>query len=156
MAKQEFPPLLPLGFHPMTIAEMRVALVDAFRGSKRRPLVMEGLEKILQKLSAENIQAEIWVDGSFLTKKIDPDDSDILVVIQGSFYDSATSPQKAVIDWLKTDLKADFNCHAFLHFIRPAGHADYDQFLWFNAYWLRQFGFNRKDEPKGIVTYNIP
>jgi hypothetical protein len=117
---------------------------------------MEGLEKVVQILMTENIQAQLWIDGSFLTKKIDPFDSDMLVMIQGDFYANASPKQKAVIDWLKTDLTAGYYCHSFLHFGHPAGHPEYDASEWDRAYWLRQFGFSRKNERKGIATINIP
>ena len=65
---------------------------------------MDGLEAVIKKLSMAKIECEIWVDGSFLTKKIDPFDSDILVAIQGQFYDSATLPQQIeVIRLMITD-----------------------------------------------------
>src|SRR5690242_1026672 len=122
--KQEFPPLLPFGFHQMTLAQIRTAFVDNIGGSRRRKPIMEGLEKIVQRLVADAIEADIWVDGSFATKKIDPDDSDILVLITSDFFARATAPQKATIDWLNTDLKTGFLCHSHVLFQYPAGHAD--------------------------------
>jgi hypothetical protein len=156
MAKQEFPPLFPRGFHPMTLDEMRKALVDNIAGSKRRKPIMEGLVKLIEKLRADGIAAEIWVNGSFLTKKIDPDDSDILVLVPGDFLDNATPEQKATLDWLNTDLKASHMCHSFVLTKRPEGHPEHEEFIWDHAYWLRQFGFSRKDDPKGLVTIKTP
>lgn len=157
MAKQEFPPLLPLGFHPMTLAEMRVAFVDKIAGSKRRKPVMDGLEKVIQKVVADKLESDVWINGSFLTKKIDPDDSDILVVMKPDFLANATQVQKATIDWLGTDLKAaGFLCHSQVFWDCPSGHPEYDTSRWFCAYWLRQFGFSRKDEPKGIALIKTP
>jgi len=154
--KQEFPPLLSLGFHPMTLDQLRGVSVDQIRQSKRRKPIMEGLEKILQKLTADGIAAEVWVDGSFLTKKIDPDDSDILVVIDGTFVAQATPAQKSTIDWLLSDLKSGYMCHSHVHFQQPTGHAEYNASVWWHSYWLKQFGFTRKDQPKGIAVIKTP
>jgi hypothetical protein len=154
--KQEFPPLLPLGFHPMTLAEMRVVLVDNIRGSVRRKPVMDGLEKVIQKIIAEGLEAEVWINGSLLTKKIDPLDSDILVVLKSDFLAAATPAQKATIAWLNTDLKPSHLCHSQLFLDCPVGHPEHSESRWWHAYWLRQFGFSRKDEPKGIVLIKTP
>jgi hypothetical protein len=154
--KQEFPPLLPVGFHPMTLAEMRTALVDKIAGSRRRRPVMDGLQKIIEKLVADGIEAEVWVDGSFVTKKIDPDDSDILVLISSDFYAKATPAQKTTIDWLNSDLKTGFLCHSHVLYQYPAGHAEHTVGVWMHGYWLRQFGFTRKDEAKGIALIKTP
>jgi hypothetical protein len=154
--KQEFPPLLPLGFHPMSIADLRVLAVDAFKSSKRRKPLMDGLEQVIAKLITDGIQADIWVDGSFLTKKTDPDDSDILVVMEGDFLDKANKTQQDAVDWLNSDLYPSHKCHSHLHFMRPASHAEHSNSVWYGAYWLRQFGFTRKEEPKGIAVIKIP
>lgn len=157
MAKQEFPPLLPRGFHPMTLAELRTLTVDGFKESKRRKMIMDGLEGVVKKLSAAKVEGLIWVDGSFVTKKIDPFDSDILVLIPGVFYIGANGEQKAAIQWLINDeIKKDFNCHCFLHFEYPNDHPEFVDCEWNRAYWLKQFGFTRKEETKGIVTVKIP
>jgi hypothetical protein len=155
-SKQEFPPLLPLGFHRMALAEMRETFVNKIPGSRRRKAVMDGLEKIIEKLIAENIQSEIWLDGSFVTKKIDPDDSDIVAVIQWDFFDGATSSQKSIIDWLSTDLMPGFLCHSHVLFQYPESHNQCAEGAWLRSYWHRQFGFTRKDSPKGIVVIKTP
>ena len=140
----------------MTLAEMRVALVDNIRGSRRRKPVMDGLETVIQKIIADKLEADVWIDGSFVTKKIDPDDSDILVVMKRDFYDRATIDQKNTINWLNTDLRTSHLCHSQVLFECPNGHPEYNDSVWWHAYWLRQFGFSRKDEPKGIVLIKTP
>jgi hypothetical protein len=154
--KQEYPPLLELGFHPMSLAEMRATFVDSFRNSKRRKPIMDGLEKIIQKLIDQQIEAEIWVNGSFLTTKIDPLDSDILVIVAGDFFLKCTPAQKGTIRWLNDDLRTSFLCHSHVLFTHAVGHSEYETSVWYHAYWLRQFGFNTKNDPKGIAVIKTP
>jgi hypothetical protein len=140
----------------MTLVDLRGKAVTAMPSSKRRKPVMDGLEKVVERLTRVGVKGSVWVDGSFLTKKIDPDDSDILAVIDGAFYDAANAEQKAAIEWLNGDLKTGFLCHSFVHFERPPGHPEHEKSVWMRAYWLRQFGFTRKDDPKGIAVINLP
>src|SRR4051794_8743849 len=97
--KPEFPALLPAGFHLYSLAELRAICVTPFNGSSiTRRAITDHLDAIVGKLSAAGILGEVWVNGSFLTQKIDPDDSDILVRVASSIYDN--DPQKrAVVDW---------------------------------------------------------
>jgi hypothetical protein len=82
--KPEFPPLLAPGRHAMARDELRVLCVTnpLFSISKRRPDVMASLENLLNALSTESIRSEVWVDGSFLTQKIEPEDVDLVIVFQ--------------------------------------------------------------------------
>jgi hypothetical protein len=76
--KREYPPLLAAGLHPKTIAELRVMCVDAFPLSTRRDPIMQALQSMLTSLSVALLRADVWVDGSFVTEKIEPDDVDLL------------------------------------------------------------------------------
>jgi len=125
MSKQEFAPLLSLGLHPMTLQEMRASLVDAFRGSKRRPLIMAGFEKVVQRFLEEKIEGQFWIDGSFLTKKLDPGNADILFLVKDQYFRTASTQQQVVIDWIaRRDLRTEFYCHSFLHYIQEPGHPE--------------------------------
>lgn len=102
--KKEYPPLLPAGFHVMTVAEVRALCVDRFPLSKKRDEIMTKLETVIDKLRRDRIEGEVWVDGSFLTEKINPKDSDILLHVQADYYDNATLEQQMAIDWVNSNL----------------------------------------------------
>ena len=89
--KQEFEPLLNLGFHRMTLSAVRALCVDAdiFALSQRRKTIMDNLTHILERVGGASIVGEIWLDGSFLTKKIDPCDADLVLHVDGALYDKA-------------------------------------------------------------------
>ena len=159
MAKQDFPALLAIGFHPMTIGQMRATLVSSFQSSKTRPMIMDGFERLVNRLNEDKIEGQFWIDGSFLTKKTEPEDADVLLLIDGDFYEKASTAQKVLIDWFgwrKADVKKDYYCHAFVHFVHKPHHREYSDSVWYNAYWLRQFGFGHNDGAKGIATFQFP
>lgn len=150
--KTEYPPILPVGFHLMTIDELRSICVDCFPESTTRKSIMDGLEGIINRLIELNIDVEIWVNGSFLTKKCDPQDSDIVLRIPIEIYENGTDEQKAVLDWIKSNQKKDFHCDSYVFYVFPSN----DERAVYNdyniAYWLKQFGFSRGEEIKGIAV----
>lgn len=156
-AKEEFPPLLQLGFHPMSIADIRKLCVSPFPRSATRREIMSGLETVIGRLQTSKLSLQVWVNGSFLTQKLDPDDSDIAVKFFGPEVDSATQEQIDVLNWAASPSpKLDYKCHCFPFPEFPEGHDLYDVGQWRRAYWLRQFGFSRQDEPKGLAVINLP
>lgn len=79
--KEEFPPLLEPGFHVTTLADLRSGCVTAFPLSKSRAQIMDGLEKFVDMLRSEGIVGDLWIDGSFMTQKLDPEDVDIVLSV---------------------------------------------------------------------------
>ena len=79
--KTEFSPLLPVGLHPKTLDEMEVICVHGFHLSTTRFTIMNGLRLMVQELEQAGIQGDLWINGSFLTVKIDPEDVDIALRI---------------------------------------------------------------------------
>lgn len=155
--KEEYPPLLPAGFHTMSIRDLRALCVEAFPSSKRRPLVMEGLEKVLLAISACGLSAEAWIDGSFLTQKLEPDDTDMVVRVTGSVEASADPAQLEVVNWINdNDLKPAFYCDAYCFIEYENGHPMGGVGEWCRAYWIKQFGFGRDDSMKGLALIVLP
>ena len=57
---------------------MRSLVVDAFPLSTRRAMLFLELERLHQELLAIGVVCEIWIDGSYLTAKPEPDDIDVI------------------------------------------------------------------------------
>lgn len=154
--KPEFPPLLSVGFHPMSIQDVRTLCVDSFPLSKRRSDVMKGLEQILSLLVDARVIADIWLDGSFLTHKVDPDDVDFIVYIQENDFINFTESQNKMLDWIAgEDLKEQFHCDCYVLFEYPKDHPLYWEGQWMKAYWMKQFGFSRKEHMKGMPVLKV-
>lgn len=153
--KPEFPPLLAPGFHGYRLDALRALCVDQFQGSLTRGAIMDGFEQVVAMLNAGGLKMELWVDGSFLTAKLNPDDVDFAARVDEADWRSATAQQKSLIGWLNaTDLRPSHRCDAygFVDFVSlPNGAGE-----WGRAYWLRQFGFSRADNPKGMATLQLP
>jgi hypothetical protein len=156
-SKEEFPPLLPAGFHVMDMKELRRICVAQFPHSLTRPKVMDGLEQVVERLNRSGLPMEAWIDGSFLTQKLNPEDSDIVANVAGAVYDGASSTQKLVIQWLsQAELRKDFLCdnYCFIEYDRTHSLSGVSE--WTRAYWVRQFGFSRGVEMKGMAVIKLP
>jgi hypothetical protein len=155
--KQEFPPLLTVGFHEHTLAQLRAVTVDAFPLSKSRGKLMSSLEDVHSKLTDAGVTADLWADGSFLTKKIDPLDIDVVLEVAGDQYDSGTADQQLTIRWFASQERQVTHCiHSFVCVKYPPGHKLHSHWQWQNAYWIRQFGFSRMIQHKGMALIKIP
>ena len=117
--KTEHSPILPIGFHPMTLEQLREVCVGRFPDSTTRGRIMDGLASVIDRLQRVGIKAEIWVDGSFLTAKRDPQDSDIVLRIAASVYENGTEEQRRVLDWVGSNLKNDHYCDSYLFYVYP-------------------------------------
>lgn len=155
--KDEFPPLLPLGFHPKSLADVRLLCVARFPNSLTRAKIMDGLEHVVGVLNSTGVPMEIWVDGSFATEKLNPNDCDFAVRIMGEDYIAANSNARAVLSWAaSTDLVPAHKCDCYVFSEFAAGHKKYDEGQYNRAYWLKQFGFSRSEKPKGLAVIKLP
>ena len=154
----DFPSLLELGWHRMSLSEVRQLCVDRFPLSASRADLMAGLETVVSRLVTAGIVGDLWIDGSFITEKINPKDTDILLHIDGlSMYECGTHEQRDAIDWIIRNLKnTDLNCDSYHLFTYHIPHLLVDDGEWDRAYWHHKFGFSREIEPKGIVIVSIP
>lgn len=154
----DYPSLLPLGWHPMTLSGLRRLCVDPFSLSATRPMLMAGLETIVDRLVTASIVGNLWVNGSFLTEKINPVDTDIVLEVDSSsMYDNGSREQKDAIDSIVGNLKnTPLKCDCYPLFTYPIPHLLFQEGEWWRAYWIRQFGFSREVDPKGIVIISIP
>jgi hypothetical protein len=159
--KQEFPPLLAQGFHHMKVGALRELCVSNFTESKVRGDIMAGFETIYERAIAVGLEGEFWVDGSFLTKKIDPDDIDFVLLTPAHFRDAGTPAQQEFIEWLisnENDPKKSFLCHTDAVLAYPPNS------LWYESstvavkkHWEEKvYGFSvATREPKGIVVIKV-
>lgn len=148
----DFPPLLPPGRHDMSLEGLRALCVTSFPLSTTRSRIMAGLEAIVAKLESEGIVGELWIDGSFLTHKMDPADADLVLRVEAEVYDNGTDEQRETIDWLGSNLSSSHRCDSYVFLVWPHAHPNYWIGEYMEAYWMRQWGFSRELTMKGIAV----
>jgi hypothetical protein len=156
--KPEFPPLLPFGFHPHTADELRKMLVEAFPNSTRRAWLWENFLELIEKLKAAHLPCKIWLDGSYLTQKLDPDDIDLIVEVGVEMFQAPTPQQDALLRSLaRSDFHADpTKLHTFVIFNAPIVHVLGAQAAALRNQWINDWGYSLvKREPKGIALMEV-
>ena len=109
---------------------------------------MVGLRAMVGLLTVDGIRGNLWVDGSFITKKLEPDDVD--VVLELSESTEITPEQRHRLKWFGsrqpadvTQKRADYWCDCYVTLLSK------------HHYWLRQFGRDRSANPKGVIVLHI-
>lgn len=144
MSKPEFPHLLPAGFHKFTLDDLSKTFVLPFAYSQRRPMLLAGLRAFVLELAALQITGELWFDGSFVCEKNDPEDIDLVVVIDPDPLASFTAEQQAKVFRTLDNptARAMFSCDVYCVLSSDAAGV---------SYWRGWFGFKRDGKtPKGI------
>jgi hypothetical protein len=155
-SQEEYPPLLSPGFHYMTVSEMRKRYVEAFPLSSTRVAIMDSLIAITARLVNSWVVGELWVDGSFVTEKIDPEDADIVLRIGAGLYNDSLPEQREAIDWIISNLKTSHRCDSYILMEYPSSDPLYPIGELDRSYWHRQFGFSRELDYKGIAVIALP
>ncbi|EAW1232671.1 hypothetical protein DUC38_22435 [Salmonella enterica subsp. enterica serovar Saintpaul] len=153
MDKPCFLPLLPPGFHDFDDDKIKSLCVEAFPNSVRRSMLYCNYIQLIEQFRAINQQcrcfSEVWIDGSFTTQKPEPDDVDILVVVDFLALNNLPDALKPTVstllnrDYVKLNYKIDVLLLAENH-----PDFDYDER---RSYWRGWFGFDRKENPKGLA-----
>ena len=139
----EFPPLLPDGLHARTMDQINEECVDAFPDSESRPDLIGGLRIVLETLRSVGIQGTLWIDGSFVTEKPNPNDIDVLLYIPNG--EELLEMAKSELEDFRDRCMHEHRCHIF--FTSDEARRD--------GYWRNQFGQSRDGEPKGIITMPV-
>lgn len=155
--KDEFPPLLERGFHKLSVDDLKALAVDAFPKSQRRPTLWVNFLSVLARLEEAGIACDIWIDGSFLTKKIEPDDVDFVVDIPIGAFSAPDQKQRAILSELGAcAFRCNLDLHSFVMFNAPVGHVDYPMAYQLHKQWENDFGVSFvKREPKGIAIVEV-
>jgi hypothetical protein len=151
--KLEFPPLLPPGFHPFDLAGLRRLCVDRFPASIVRRGLMDRLEAVISLMQQNGMRGDIWIDGSFVTEKLNPYDVDLMLWVKLDDYRRMTPAQLSFFNWFRTtSLKNQYKCDNYGVILdRSQAEAEY-----MFAYWLKQFGFSRSEHMKGLAVIKLP
>ena len=141
--------LLPPGLHDRTLDEIHALCVQAFPVSRTRPGIFAGLADFYTALARFGVSVELWVDGSFVTDKENPNDVDIVAQVgQKSFASLSPERQEALFNlfWQRETARARWRVDAYI-FTR----GDREQ----ESFWLDLFGHSRSGEAKGIIRLQV-
>ncbi len=161
--------LLPAGVHPGTEDDLRERLVIPFAPS-RRDVLVEGLMKYQQELTALGVHATQWVDGSFVDgSRKDPDDIDVVNFCSADVLETIPDPvMEQVGDLLDGQgrIRERLGCHPNLVVVYPESHPKHAWSEHWRRYWLRYYAqardYTKVNKPvapergsKGLVQLHV-
>jgi hypothetical protein len=147
---------LKAGLHEWTFEEIKDRLVDKFPTSTTRPPIMAGYEQLRSEMTVLKLEVEQWLDGSYVTSKEDPSDLDLLNFIEEDVVNTLALHQQHDLYKLVNGkaTQATYRCDSYYVFTVPDGHPNSEFCRQQRKYWMGEFGYDRKDRPKGIIkTY---
>ena len=147
VSKVDAEPLLTVGPHAFDLQLLEEVTVKDFNGSKRRAKLFKSLESLVSELDNEAASCELWIDGSFLTKKAEPEDIDLTIVIDEAELNSLSVYLQNVIIAVACGghpLGKELDCFI----IRAA-----DQKA--RAYWDDFWSSGRDNTPKGYAVVKL-
>ena len=144
---------LPVGRYPTTLAEIQAAYVDApeLAASTTRAEIWSHFESATTELRRIVPVAYVWVAGSFITTKVDPDDIDVVYWCEDRLVDLVSNfRDKQILEFFaknevrgRTGLRVDtrygrWHVHPDADRIPTAQHQSYSQTRgYWDDFWLR-------------------
>lgn len=116
---------------------------------------MCNLKKMVDTLRDAGIEGSLWVDGSFLTKKIDPEDVDVALQVSSEFVSQATQEQQLALLRFAELRQTDYRSDAYIFFVYPEGDARNHDVSDGRAFWLKHFGASRGGQGKGLAVVSL-
>lgn len=119
--KEDFEAILGPGRHPYDTTALREQFVRPFNNDRRRQLFFN-LTTLLSKLNEYAVACEVWIDGSFLTQKPEPNDIDLSVMVDVDVYDVLSDEGKLLLDELSFPPEKYLGCvDGFVCIVYPIG-----------------------------------
>lgn len=146
--KMEYEPLHSAGFKDINSSELRDVFVVPFDEPARREYLVNRFEALIERFKQTGISSEVWIDGSFSTKKPEPGDIDMIFFIDADEANALDADKKNILGELNNRKLSQirYKCDVFI-----VPNQDHNM----RSYWRGWFGFNREEQPKGIFRLNI-
>ena len=153
MAKPDFPALLAPGLHTLTLPQLHALAVAPFPQDTRRQDLFDKLTTWAGAVHSAGARGKLWLDGSFLTQKPQPNDIDC--VLWSSVWatpNSATPANQQQLQRLldRPTAKAIYGLDFYLEKPSP------DKVFHQEAYWRGVLGFaHDRVTAKGFAELHI-
>jgi hypothetical protein len=153
---EEFLPLWPAGFHRVGLDIIHQTCVDAerFLESTTRSQLFAKLQMIVEQLQIAGIVGDLWVDGSFVTRKLNPRDLDICLHVSAAIIEQGTRTQQDAIGWFDLLHMTD-RIDSYIQPIYPVTDPRHEGALDNYLYWKELWGTSRNNSPQGIVVIRL-
>jgi len=144
----EFEPLLQPGIHDITINDLSNHFVTPFNNTEKRLQLIERFNYLIEKVEQIGVSFEIWIDGSFVTKKEEPNDIDIAFFYDPVQVNALSDDKKNLINEIANNSLSKYRYDCDVYFL-PNDRVD------LRSYWRGWFGYTREENVKGFARIII-
>ncbi len=142
--------VLIAGLHECNFSILKDIFVEKFETSQTRKKIFEQFVLWVKQLTQDYQIYEIWIDGSFVTNKVNPNDIDVVVFAHADDY------LRLYSQWVKLRDVGLIDAYLSLAICEKSEKSlckqEYWSFVNNRNYWRGQFGFDRSDNPKGFLV----
>lgn len=145
----EYEPLFSPGFHEISLNDLENLFINIFVIKERREYLIKRLQDFLAQYSDIKLNSEIWIDGSFATKKPEPSDIDIVFFVDPNEVNNLSKVNQELLENLFGNhelIKSRYSLDVYFICKFDDAHE--------KIYWRGCFGFSRTGIPKGIPVIN--
>ena len=144
---------LPPGRHSASLDELRSALVAPFEGSATRSGIFEWWRHHRDALlDLIEIQSQ-WLGGSFTSDKMDPNDVDMVTVLDGPRFDEMPRHRQLMVQMLIAGNYTEefWMCDVYPVLSYPSAHPGHNASVIAAQRWETHFGRDRNGNERGFV-----
>ncbi len=154
MQKETYPPLLGPGRHVFSSDFLEELTVLRFPNSKSRRIIFDAFKNLLNEIKRRQLTCEMWIDGSYLTEKIEPNDIDLSIIIN---FNTLSSKDNDNYDFIMKHLNSGRKFHPLLDtYVAIEFNQDDPRSKTSNlSYWAELWGVDREKFLKGFAVIKI-
>jgi hypothetical protein len=150
MYKKEYKPLFEEGFKQIALWQLDATFLEPFEENEHRKYLIDRLNAFINEFQYLGLETEIWIDGSFSTHKPEPQDIDVVFLLDQTAVTNLDSKKSKLFADLfinREEVKARYSLDVY--FIDSD---DEDE----KQKWISTYGFDsRKMNSKGIYKIQI-
>ena len=144
----EFEPLLLPGIHDITKSDLSNHFASPFSNQEKRIQLIERFNYLIVKVELIGIPFEIWINGSFVTNKEEPNDIDIVFFFDPVKVNYLPADKKILLEEVANNAFSKYRYNCDVYFI-----PNDNQVL--RSYWRGWFGYTRSETPKGFARITV-
>lgn len=144
----EFEPLLQPGIHDIIKSDLSNHFVSPFASQEKRIQLIERFNYLIEKVEQIGISFEIWINGSFVTNKEEPNDIDIAFFYDPIQANSLPADKQNIFLEVSNNSFSKYRYNCDVYFIP-------NNDIGLRSYWRGWFGYTRTEKPKGFVRIKV-
>lgn len=150
MYKKEYKPLFEKGFKQIALWQLDSTFLEPFEENEHRKYLIDRLNAFINEFQFLGLEAEIWIDGSFSTHKPEPQDIDVVFLLDQKAVASLDSKKEQLFQELfmkREEVRIRYSLDVY--FIDKDDVEDKQK-------WISTYGFDsRKMNSKGIYKLEL-